>query len=339
MAEKTIGEAINEVTEADVAGEETAEETTETAEGTAEETGEAEAEEEAAEGAESEAEEEDAGEGEGEEEEAEEEEDEESTPFEDLTPEQLRAIKDSPELTAVYKGLMKRWTKKTQLASEALRLTEAYRRDPVGVLTAIASAQGYEVTKPGAHSAADEKAPKSDPLSVAEKKLEGLFGEKLGPQVRGVLDEWFDARVGGHVTPLKDTLGRVVNQGEAARMMSEEQAFKVRHSKSLTPELEAEVVKLGNSGLIVPGPDMTPSTYLDTLLEIVRARAARKEAAAAKSSASKKLAQRISKNASDREPSGVSAKAGVKKVSKIPEARSISEAIDFAAKELDEESA
>jgi hypothetical protein len=122
-------------------------------------------------------------------------------------------------------------------------------------------------------------------------------------------------------------------------MMSEEQAFKVRHSKVLTPEIEAEVVKLGNSGLIVPGPDMTPSQYLDTLLEVVRARQARKEATAAKGNASKKLAQRIRKNAEDREPSGVSAKSGVKKVSKIPEARSISEALDMAAKELDEESA
>jgi len=330
MTDKSIGAAINEVTEDDVsANDETTEETTETpADDAADEVDAADG--EASEDEADSEEDEDADEDEDEEE-------EESSPFEGLTPDQLKVIKASPEMLAAYKGLMKSYTKKTQMASEALRLTDAYRRDPVGVLTAIAKANGYEIAKPSA--APPPPDPARQAIESAGADLEKLFGEKIGPQVRGVFEKWFDARAGNYISPLKDTLGRVVSQGEASRMMSEEQAFKVRHRGRLTPEVEQQVVELGNSGLIVPGENMTPSQYLDTLMEVVLARQARKEARTAKSSASKRLAARISKNASDREPSGTSGRGGVKKVSKIADARSISEALDMAARELDEESA
>ncbi len=58
-----------------------------------------------------------------------------STPFEELTPDQLKAIKESPELTAVYKGLMKSWTKRTQMAGEAMPTRVTMGVDSAGEFT------------------------------------------------------------------------------------------------------------------------------------------------------------------------------------------------------------
>lgn len=336
MPEQSIGAAINAVTEEDITP---AEEQPETSEDTSAEGTEGE-EETPADG---EVAEEEAETAEGEEEEEEEpeseEEEEEADPFDDMTPEALAKIKASPELNALRKGLMRSYTKKTQMASEALRLTAAYQRDPAGVLDAIAKSQGKRVV--GAEAAPHETPKESTPDAVAAAgaDLEKLFGDKIGPQVRQVFEKWFDARAGKYIAPIETTLGTVVSQGEAARMMSEEQAFKVRHARRLTPEIEKQVVDLGNSGMIVPGKDMTPRQYLDTLLEVVLARQARKDARTAKAGASKKLAARIAANAADREPSGSSGRGAVRKVSKVTEARNISEALDIASRELDEESA
>jgi len=266
-------------------------------------------------------------------------EEDEPSPYDDLTPEQLKAIKDSPELSAVYKSLVRASTKKFQAAGAAVRLAEAYKRDPVGVLNALATANGYTIAQPGKVETKAVVDQNREALEAAGRDLEKLFGDKIGPKVREVFDKYFDSRAGNVVEPIKSTLGRVVNDSEAARMMSEEQAFRVRHSKLLTPEIEAELVALGESGIIVPGEKATPTQYLDTLLNIVLAKKAKLAVKTAEHVASTRLARRIDANRRDREPTGVSARGPVKKVSAVKPNMSLSEAFDAAAKELEEESA
>jgi len=55
------------------------------------------------------------------------------------------------------------------------------------------------------------------------------------------------------------------------RMNRVERAFKARHPE-LTPELEAQVVALGNSGEVVPQAAETPDAYLERLYAMVLAR-------------------------------------------------------------------
>src|SRR5258706_5112422 len=61
----------------------------------------------------------------------------EANPFEDLTAEQLHAIKTNPETRALYKNLMRSYSQKTAARSEAIRagqqaqqLAAALRNDP-----------------------------------------------------------------------------------------------------------------------------------------------------------------------------------------------------------------
>ena len=122
-------------------------------------------------------------------------------------------------------------------------------------------------------------------------------------------------------------------------MMTEEQSFRARHGKLLTPEIENELVALGESGIIVPGEKATPTQYLDTLLNIVLAKKAKLAVRTADHVASTRLARRIAANRRDREPTGISARGPVKKVSAVNPNMSISDAFDAAVKELEEESA
>ena len=251
--------------------------------------------------------------------------------FDDLTPEQIAEIKANPALNTLRKSLMRGYSSKTAEHNQLVQLGQAYRRDPQGVLKAIADSLGMQVVAPGA-AAAPAAAAVVDP----GKELEDLFGPQIGPKVRAVFDKWAETRIGGAIAPLRDSLGKVNATNEQARMYGEETAFKARH-KDVTPKIEAEIVALGNSGKIVPGT-MTPSEYLDTLYDVVMARRARMLASTATRTASTKLASKIEANRRDREPSGVSGRGGtIKKVSRIPEARSISEALDMAMQELENE--
>jgi hypothetical protein len=259
--------------------------------------------------------------------------DDEPDQFDTLTAEEIAGIKADPALNKLRKQLMRGYSVKTAELSQLVQLGQAYQKNPTGVLRAMAQHLGLQIY--------DQAAP---PPAVAApaapvdpgKELEDLFGPQIGPKVRAVFDKWAEARIGGVVAPVRDTLGRVVSLNEAARMQAEEQSFKTRH-KGITPQIEAEIVALGNSGKIVPG-DMSPSEYLDTLHDVVMARRARASAKVAGKAASVKLASRIEANRRDREPVGVSGRGGsVKKVSRIPEARSISEALDFAMAELTDE--
>lgn len=255
--------------------------------------------------------------------------------FDQLTAEELTAIKSDPVLNKLRKSLMKGWQSKTTEHSQLVQLGNAYRQDPVGVLRAMAQQLGLEVR------AADVKPQAAAPEpSDPGKELEDLFGEQIGPKVRAVFDKWAEARFGqkltAEVAPMRDALGRVTSAYEYARMQGEEASFKARH-KDLTPQLEAAIVDLGNSGRILPG-QMSPQEYLETLYDIASARLARQGQKQGQTQASKRLAQRIEANRRDREPSGVSGRSGnVKPVSKIPKARSISEALDFAMAELEAE--
>jgi hypothetical protein len=254
--------------------------------------------------------------------------------FDTLTAEEIAAIKADPALNKLRKSLMRGYSAKTQEHSHLVQLGLAYRRDPQGVLKAIADSLGMTVSP--AQAAAAAAAAAAPPVVDPGKELEDLFGPQIGPKVRAVFDKWAEARIGATVAPVQQTLGKVVSQSEAARMQAEENSFKSRH-KDVTPQIEAEIVALGQSGKIVPG-DMSPAEYLDTLYDVVMARRARQSAKTAGKTASVKLAKRIEANRRDREPSGVSGRGGsVKKVSNIANARSISEALDMAMKELEDE--
>jgi hypothetical protein len=332
---KTLAAAMNEITDEDMAAATAADEGTEEAaggEGGATETQETGTEAEEA----TEVEEAAAGEGEDDEDEEEEEEDVAGESlFEQLTPEQLIAIKKDPQLSVLYKQMSRAFTKKSMGVSEAIKLQEAFVKDPEGVLTALARLRGLELKRPGEATPGDKKAEESK-LALATKKVEALFdkpgkeSEGVGAKVRAILDEYIGAMLDEKTAPLSGTLAKVVNAGEMARMMNEEVAWQTRHQDELTPEIEAKVIALGEANKIQPG-DMTPSEYLDTLLEIVTAREAKQTARTA-------LARRIQKNRDDEEPTrGVGAKGGVKPASRVQPGMSLSEAFAAAEAELEAE--
>lgn len=326
---KSIAEAINEVTEDEILDDDTEgiEDDTEDTDDSTDEPAEEAAEEESGETH--------TGDVEGEEQEEEQPAaDDEPDAFDSLTPEEIAAIKADPTLNKLRKSLMRGYTTKTQEHAQLVQLGQAYRQNPAGVLKAIADNLGFQILPPGQQPQvqAQQAAPPQDP----GQDLENLFGPQIGPKVRAVFEKWAETRIGAAVGPVQQTVGQVVSTSEQARMFSEEQAFKARH-KDVNPQIEQEIVALGNSGKIVPG-DMSPAEYLDTLYDVVMARRARVAAKGATRSAATKLASKIEANRRDREPSGQSGRGGsVQKVSKISEAKSISEALDMAMAELENE--
>lgn len=346
---QTVSAALNEVTEEslddldakDDAVDEAADETTSEAEDGGDEQQEEEADDAVAEG---DSEEDPDEEGDGAEADAEE--DEEFDVFDTITPEQLQAIKANPQLNALRKSLMKGYEAKATELKQLVQLGEAWKQNPARVVNALAESLGLTVQQAKAvaaqaGAAADAAKATVDPLEQAGKELEALFGEKLGPRVRSVFDKWADARLGkalgAEVGPIKNALGQVISTNEQSRMLSEEATFKSRH-KNLTPEVEKLIVELGNSGKYIPGKNQTPQEYLEALYDIATAKLARQTAKKATGAASKALARKIETNRRDREPTGVSGRGGtVKPVSKVAEAKSISEALDIAERELREE--
>jgi hypothetical protein len=340
MADQTVAAAINDVTEEslgvqdDAADEKDETTTTETTEEGGKETETETSEEGAAETTETE-------------DEGEEEADEDFDVFDTLTPEQMQAIKSNPELNSLRKSLMKGYESKATELKQLVQLGEAWKQNPAQVVNALATSLGLTVTQAKAvaeqaGAAADAaKAATADPIEAAGKELEALFGDKLGPRVRAVFDKWADARigktVGGEISTLKNALGQVVSANEQQHMMSEEATFKSKH-KDLSTEVEKRIVELGNSGKYIPGKNQTPQEYLEALHDIATAQMARESSKKATGNASKQLARRIEKNLKDREPSGTSGRGGtVKAVSKVSQAKSISEALDIAEAELTEE--
>ncbi len=242
-----------------------------------------------------------------------------------VTPEQLAAIKANPQLRPLYRSLMKAVTHKFQQAGQALKVTEAFRRDPVGVVRALAQSIGATLQEPGARPS--DHAP--DEASSAAAEIEQLFGAEAGPQVRSVLDRYIDSRAKAIAAPLGAQLGAVTQQAEMHRMTGEEQAFRHRKGSSLTPEIEKTVLELGTSGQFVPGPNQTPAQWLDALFALAQARHANR-------AASKRLGDRVARNYRDREPSGTSSRS-VRPTSRVGQAKSIAEAIDIADEELTEQ--
>jgi hypothetical protein len=338
MADQTVASAINDITEeslgVDDAASETEETTTETIKDGEESTGETAENEEVSK----------------EDEEEEVEEDGSENDFDildNITPEKLAAIKANPELNSLRKDLMKAYESKATELKQLVQLGEAWKQNPAQVVNALATSLGLTVTQAKAvaeqaGAAADAaKAATADPIEAAGKELEALFGDKLGPRVRAVFDKWADARigktVGGEISTLKNALGQVVSANEQQHMMSEEATFKSKH-KDLSTEVEKRIVELGNSGKYIPGKNQTPQEYLEALHDIATAQMARESSKKATGNASKQLARRIEKNLKDREPSGTSGRGGtVKAVSKVSQAKSISEALDIAEAELTEE--
>jgi hypothetical protein len=328
---KTISDAIDEVVDDVQDEDETTEETTESEESTEEESGEGSLLDE--EDEEEESTEDTPDRTKDAAVEAEEEESDEADIFDQLTQEQLAEIKANPAMNKLRKQLMRGYNTKTAEHAQLVQLGEAYQKDPQGILRAIAQQLGMDLVD---RRQQEQQQQQVDP----GKELEELFGEQIGPKVRAVFDKWAEARMGARfsteVAPLRNALGRIVGEGQQARMVVEEQNFKSRH-KDLSPQMEKAIIDLGNSGRIVPGR-MSPQEYLDTLHDIVSARMGRTAGRQQTTTASSRLANRISANRRDREPSGTSGRGGtVKSVSKIGKARNISEALDFAMDELESE--
>lgn len=268
------------------------------------------------------------------------EDDEETDFFDELSQEQLTEIKKHPELNALRKQLMKGYEKKTTQHANLVKMGEAYRKNPLGVLQAIADQMGLDVVKRGdAPGAKDDKTPSK--VDVAAQKLEKLFGDKAGPAVREALGEFVAAVNDEKMVSVNEKLSKADVETEKARFLKEESDFRERHSKMLTPEIEAAVVKLGESGKFAPGKNMSAGEYLDTLLEIAMARSGKTLAKDAGRKVSKKLRAKIDKNKREREPRGRGGKSGVRKVSRLesePEKiRSMSEAIEIAAAEMEDD--
>lgn len=272
-----------------------------------------------------------------------EDEDDVDDPFENLTADQIEKINTDPGLRVLKKALMRGYNKKMQGKSQLIQLGEAYEADPVGVARAIAHANGLTVAE--AHAAGKEAAAtttdpaqqKIDAIEQARTEVADLFGEQVGPEVATKLENFFNVLTETVVAPLSNQVGTITAKSEQARMMSEEAAWRNRNKEILTPEIEKAVVELGNSGTIVPGDNMAPGDYLDTLTKVVMADYADGRVKTARAGSSKRLAKRIARNRADREPTGVGGKAGVRKVSRLetePEKFSISSAMDQAAREL-----
>jgi hypothetical protein len=329
VADQTIADAINSVTDdvlEDAVDETTEEESTEEAQGSIldEEDDETEETEED----EAEAEEEPA-------EEVEEEEAVSDDPFDNLTAEELAEIKKNPGANKLRKALMRAYNDKTSKHSQLVQLGIAYRNDPEGVLRAMAQSLGMTLSKEQqAAAAAAAAAPVVDDPG---KELEDLFGDQIGPKVRAVFDKWAEARFGQKLEPIEKSIKQTERERFQATMAREEVSFKSRH-RDITPEIEKEIIDLGNSGKIVPGRGATPQDFLETLYEVVTARRSRQAAKKQTTVASAKLAKKIEANRRDREPSGMSGRGGaVQKVSKVAQAKSISEALDLAMIELENE--
>lgn len=347
---KSIGEAINDFTEDDVPGvADEAADNTDVGEGTAEGAEEDEASEEESSEEEGEEDEEsdegefpdgqptdDEDEDEGEGEEEDKDEDEEDI-IDALTPEDIAVIKGSPELTKVRKLLLRGYNKKMEGKGQQLRLVEAYEKDPIGILQAMAKSHGLMLNQP---APPQEAPPEPDKISEVRAKVEKLFGA-AGPNVRETLDEYWEVLNNQKLGPVQETLGRVLSDNETSRMRLAETEWRSRHKEVLTKRLIDEVVALGNSGRYVPGDNVSPGEYLDDLLTIAKAKDSGLETKEAKRSASKNLARRIKKNKMKREPGGVSSKAKVQPLSKLitnPEQfQSLGDAIQFADEELSQE--
>lgn len=341
---KSVSAAINEITDESLGTTDAGEDGEETAEVEATATSEENVETTEEEGAEAD-------------EETEEEEVEEEEVEEDgidifdgaLTPEQQQAINENPDLKQLRKALLKGYEAKTTELKQLIQLGEAWKSNPRKVVEALAQTLNLTIAEAnavaqaaGAAATSQQQQQQADPLDEAGKELESLFGKDLGPRVRGVFEKWADARIGkrieSEVTPIKGTLGRVVNTNEQSRMLSEEATFKQRKGKELSPVVEARIVALGNSGKYIPGKGMTPQEYLDSLYDLATAQISRERAKKATGTAAKQLARKIESNRKDTEPAGRSGRGGsVKPVSKVSEARSISEALDIAEAELQAE--
>jgi len=266
--------------------------------------------------------------------------------WDEITPEQMEEINSNPALRNLRKSLMRGYNKKMQGRAQALQLIDAYEKNPRDVAKAIAEANGYSVAEAHAQVAAAKQNVQNqaeqtlDKISQARSDVADLFGDKVGPEVAQKLENFFNVLTETVVAPLSNQVGAITSRSEQARMMSEEAAWRQRNKDVLTDEVEKAVVKLGNSGMIVPGKGMAPGEYLDTLLRVALADSADVRVRSAKSGSSKRLASRIERNRRDREPTGVSSKAGVRKISRLksnPENYDISSAFDQAARELKDE--
>jgi hypothetical protein len=263
--------------------------------------------------------------------------------FDELTADEIAEAKANPVTNKIRRTLMRAYSKKTTEHSELVKLGNSYKSDPVGVLHAMAQSLNMKVT-PAMEQAAEAKAaelkaggtPAVDPNAEDPgKELEELFGEEIGPKVRGVFDKWAEARFGKAIAPVEASLKTVERERQVAVLVGADASFRAKHT-DLTPAIEKEMIALGNSKKIVPG-NLTPHEYLEVLHEVVVARHARKSTGKTQKSASTRLAKKIAANRRDREPEGQSGRGGtVKKVSKVANAKSISEALDIAMAELEE---
>lgn len=347
---KSLGEAIEEFTEEDVPAKPTSdeEESTDVDEGESQDE-----EEESEEAPDSDKKDDDEEEGdddefpsdqpedddeeEGDDDEEEGDDEEEEDMFDALTPEDMAVVKGSTELTKIRKLLLRGYNKKMEGKDQLLKLGEAYQKDPIGILTAIAKSHGLSLGDVKAAEKKPDGPTADDKLKESRAKIEKLFGA-AGQNVRETLEEHWQILNGQKLGPVEETLGRVLTENEANRMQLAESDWKTRNKEVLTKKMIDEVVSLGNSGRFIPGENVSPGDYLDDLLVIVKANQSEGKTKEEIVAASKKLARRIKSNKRNIEPGGVSSKAKVEKVSRLQKDpgsfKSLGDAIEYADTEL-----
>jgi hypothetical protein len=273
--------------------------------------------------------------------------------FDTLTPEALRRIKEDPDLNALRRGILRGYNRKMSGKSKLLKLGEAYEADPIGVTRAIAQANGLVVSLaqeaiPGATPAKETPAPggeqtpaeaQAEKVKAAKAKIEGLFGDKVGTEVREAFDEYIEAMTGVAIAPIQQNLSGILDQNANAKLAAGEAEWRIDMKDVLTKEVEQKVVELGNSGRYLPGKTVSPAQFLKDLTTIAISEINAEAVPEARRESSKKLARKIEKNKRDREPTRrASSKSKVdtgSRLTKDPGSfNNLSEALAYADKEL-----
>ena len=122
-----------------------------------------------------------------------------------VTPDELKAIKQDPTLSKLYRSLNKGFTENSQKraaevssAREALQLVEALKNNPQETLQYLAQAAKV-------HLGGSQAAPDSD----VQEQMTQLFGADVGAKVADVVQKLVDARTSGLKTTVESTVKEI----------------------------------------------------------------------------------------------------------------------------------
>jgi len=300
----------------------------ETAPEAAEEAGEAGGEETPAEEAEAGQEAEKASPGEGEEDTAETPETPE-TPAEEvlnLTPEEMEALKSSPEGMKLYRSLMRASTQKWQEIAGQKKFLDAVQTNPRAVAEQMAQQLGLQIVDPNEPTQSSQEttqeAAAEEAVDDVMEDLSKLFGAEGAQALKPVMERMIGNVMQKQIAPIQQTQEQF-NQYQAAQQAeSVAKTFRAQHP-DITPEIEARMMEIAKA--IMPAPGATPDQYLSFLYQTATAGQAPKVAA-------KEVVRRVKAAAQSQEPSRSTAPAP-KKESAVVGGMSIDDAFDAAFEE------